>query len=65
MNAAGTDVNYKQPPGVYVENLGLSSDGKTTFYQSTAYGFGGDANTVSVVRATFKRTAKSKDRGAP
>ena len=65
MNAAGTDINYNAPPGVYPENLGLSSDGKTTYYQATAYGYGGDANTVSVVRATYKRTAKSKDRGTP
>ena len=63
--AGGTDINYQAPPGVYPENLGLSPDGKTTFYQETAYGYGGDANTVSVVRATFKRTAKSKDRGTP
>ena len=64
MNTALTDVNYQAPPGVYLENLGLSSDGKTTFYQATAYGRGGDVNTYSVVRSTFKRTAKSKDRGA-
>jgi type IV pilus assembly protein PilX len=65
MNAAGTDINYQAPPGLYLENLGLSSDGKTTFYQGTAYGYGGDMNTASVVRSTYKRTAKSKDRGAP
>ena len=63
--ASATDINYQAPPGVYPENLGLSTDGKTTFYQATAYGYGGDANTVTVVRATFKRTAKSKDRGTP
>jgi type IV pilus assembly protein PilX len=63
MNAAGTDVNYSQPPGVYLENLGLDTSGKNTYYQSTAYGYGGDGNAVSVVRATFKRTAKSKNRG--
>jgi type IV pilus assembly protein PilX len=65
MNAAGTDINYQAPPGLYLENLGLSSDGKTTYYQGTAYGYGGDSNTVSVVRSTYKRTANSKDRGAP
>jgi len=63
MNAAGTDINYQAPPGVYLENLGQSFDRRTTYYQATAYGYGGDANTVSVVRATFKRTTKTKDRG--
>ena len=65
MNAGGTDVIYSQAPGVYLESLGLSADGSSTFYQSTAYGYGGDSNTVSVVRATFKRTAKTKNRGTP
>lgn len=65
LNAAGTDINYQAPPGVYLESLGLSSDGKSTFYQATAYGYGGDSNTVSVVRATFKRTAKSTSLKAP
>jgi type IV pilus assembly protein PilX len=65
LNAAGTDINYQAPPGVYVESLGLSSDGKSMFYQATAYGYGGDSNTVSVVRATFKRTAKSTSLKAP
>lgn len=57
--ANATDINYQAPPGLYVEKLGLSKDGKNTFYQITAYGFGGDANTVSVVRGTFKQTASS------
>jgi type IV pilus assembly protein PilX len=55
--ANATDINYQGFPGVYVEKLGLSTDGKYTFYQLTAYGRGGDANTVSVVRGTFKQTA--------
>jgi type IV pilus assembly protein PilX len=57
--ATATDVNYNAPPGLYIEKLGLSTDGKNTFYQITAYGFGGDANTVSVVRGTVKQTASS------
>ena len=57
--ANATDVNYAFPPGLYIEKLGLSPDGKNTFYQITAYGFGGDPNTVSVVRGTFKQTASS------
>lgn len=65
LNAAGTDINYQAAPGVYVERLGLSADGKSTFYQMTAYGYGGDPNTVSVVRSTFKQTAKSVDLKKP
>ena len=54
-----TDVNYVAPPGVYVERLGLSSDGTAMYYQLTSYGFGGDASTASALRATFKQTAKT------
>lgn len=54
-----TDVNYAGAPGVYVERLGLSSDGNSMFYQLTSFGFGGDNNTASVLRATFKQTAST------
>jgi type IV pilus assembly protein PilX len=60
-----TDVNYYKAPGLYIENLGLSSDGKSQFYQITAFGYGGDTNTVTVLRGTFKQTAASKNRGTP
>jgi len=63
--SSATDINYFGFPGLYVEKLGLSADGKNTFYQVTAYGFGGDANTVSVVRGTFKQTASSTNRSTP
>jgi type IV pilus assembly protein PilX len=63
--ANATDVNYYQAPGLYVENLGLSTDGKSQFYQMTAFGYGGDSKTVSVVRGTFKQTSASKNRGTP
>jgi len=54
-----TDVNYIAPPGVYVERLGLSPDGTAMYYQLTSYGYGGDGNTATALRATFKQTAKS------
>jgi type IV pilus assembly protein PilX len=54
-----TDVNYIAPPGVYVERLGLSSDGTSMYYQLTSYGYGGDGNTASALRATFKQIAKT------
>lgn len=57
LNAAGTDIKYQAPPGVYVEDLGLMSDNKTELYQVTAYGYGGNADTSSVVRSTYKVTS--------
>jgi len=57
LNASGTDINYQAPPGVYIEDLGLMSDGKTELYQVTAYGYGGNADTSSIVRSTYKVTS--------
>jgi len=57
VTSSGTDINYQAPPGVYLEDLGLMSDGKTELYQVTAYGYGGNADTSSVVRSTYKVTS--------
>ena len=57
LNAAGTDIKYQAPPGVYLEDLGLMSDNKTELYQVTAYGYGGNVDTSSVVRSTYKVTS--------
>ena len=52
--ATAIDVNYYNKPGVYVENLGLSRpQGHQYYYQATAYGYGGSANTMSVLRSTY------------
>lgn len=51
--ANASDVNYSALPGFYVEYLGLSSNGNKQFYQVTAYGSGGNADTASVVRSTY------------
>ena len=59
LNAAGTDINYQAPPGVYIEDLGLMPDGKSELYQLTAYGYGGNADTLSIVRSTYKVTSSS------
>lgn len=56
LNSSG-DINYQAPPGVYLEDLGLMSDGKTELYQVTAYGYGGNADTSSIVRSTYKVTS--------
>jgi type IV pilus assembly protein PilX len=65
MNTGGTDVIYWKPPGLYIENLGMSADGVSQYYQITGYGYGGDSNTVTVVRGSFKQTSSSKNRGTP
>jgi type IV pilus assembly protein PilX len=63
MSSGGTDVLYYKPPGLYVESLGLSTDNIWQYYQITAYGYGGDNNTVTVVRGTFKQKAGSSCKG--
>jgi type IV pilus assembly protein PilX len=65
VNAAGTtgglvtssdttsDTKYNQLPGFYLEYLGISSSTGASVYQVTAYGYGGDATTMTVVRSTY------------
>lgn len=57
LTAAGTDINYQARPGVYVEDMGLMKDNKSELYQVTAYGYGGNADTLSIVRSTYKVTS--------
>jgi len=59
LTSGGTDINYQALPGVYIEDLGLMKDGKSELYQVTAYGYGGNADTSSVVRSTFKVTSNT------
>lgn len=47
-----SDVNYKSLPGFYLEYVGLSPSAGDV-YQVTAYGYGGDSNTMSIVRSTY------------
>ena len=63
--ADSSDINYHAAPGVYIERLGLNANGTAQYFQSTAYGYGGDVNTVSVVRSTFKQTSKSSNLKTP
>ncbi len=56
---ANGDINYQGRPGVYVEDLGLMSDGKSELYQVTAYGYAGNADTLSIVRSTYKVTSST------
>jgi type IV pilus assembly protein PilX len=59
LTSSGNDVNYQALPGVYVEDLGLMPDNKSELYQVTAYGYGGNADTSSIVRSTFKVTSST------
>jgi type IV pilus assembly protein PilX len=54
VNSATGDFNYYQAPGVYIEQIGTTADGTNTLYQITAYGYGGSADAVSVVRSVVK-----------
>jgi type IV pilus assembly protein PilX len=64
--ANSTDVNYQTLPAFYIEYLGLStapgSVGAPT-YQITAYGYGGDTSTMSIVRSTYQLPATSGSGG--
>ncbi len=59
LTSSGSDINYQALPGVYIEDLGLMTDGKSELYQVTAYGYGGNADTLSIVRSTYKVTSSS------
>ena len=50
-----SDVNYQKLPGFYITYLGLSptSANGGYVYQITAYGYGGDGNTMTIVRSTY------------
>jgi type IV pilus assembly protein PilX len=51
VSATNPDVNYAAAPVFYIESQGY--DGKATYYQVTAAGFGGSASAKAVVRSTF------------
>lgn len=56
---AGGDINYVNPPSLYINYLGLDLTGKSLMYQVTAAGYGGSTNGASVVQSIYAITAKS------
>ena len=52
--SATSDVNYQAKPGIYISYMGLSPDGLSLLYQVTGLGYGGNADTVSVVQSTYR-----------
>ncbi|MBT1540116.1 pilus assembly protein [Ralstonia solanacearum] len=61
--ASSGDVNYAAKPGLYISYLGLSANGLAALYQVTAFGYGGDATTGSVVQSTYQIASSAKDLG--
>lgn len=57
------DINYVAPPGLYISYLGLNGAGLAQLYQVTAYGYGGDATTATVVQSTYQLVSGAKDLG--
>jgi type IV pilus assembly protein PilX len=55
VNASGTggDVNYYNLPGFYLTWLAFSSSKGGNIYQVTAYGYGGNTTTMTVLRSTY------------
>jgi type IV pilus assembly protein PilX len=53
MAATGSDVMYYNLPGFYLEFVGYSATKGGNIYQVTAYGYGGNSNTTSVLRSTY------------
>ncbi len=48
-----SDTKYHLLPGFYLEYLGVSSSTGAPLYQVTAYGYGGDSTTMTIVRSTY------------
>jgi type IV pilus assembly protein PilX len=61
--AANGDINYAGRPGLHISYLGLSPTGEGMLYQVTAYGYGGNENSVAVVRSTYELSSNVKDLG--
>jgi type IV pilus assembly protein PilX len=55
--AAGGDINYQGLPGLYIQALGAGksvTEPAPQLYQITAYGYGGNPDTVAVVQSTYQ-----------
>jgi type IV pilus assembly protein PilX len=61
LTSDGSDIMYQQRPGLYISYIGLTADGKGQLYQVTAAGYGGSADTTSVVQSTYKLQSATRD----
>jgi type IV pilus assembly protein PilX len=58
--ALSGDINYQDTPGLYIQSLGTgksSGTGQPDLYLITAYGYGGNPDTVAVVQSTYQITS--------
>ena len=54
---AGGDINYQAKPGLYIYAMGsttLPNGQSASMYQVTAFGYGGNPDTVAVVQSTYE-----------
>ncbi len=52
-SATDSDVKYYNLPGFYLKFLGYSATKNGNIYQVTAYGYGGNTTTMTVLRSTY------------
>ncbi len=54
VNTAGGSDTYYKDPGLYIQYLGVGGpNNNEMLYQVTAYGYGGNENSVAVVQSTY------------
>jgi type IV pilus assembly protein PilX len=63
---SSADVNYQEAPSFYIERIGQQKTGSviSQVYQVTAIGYGGNADTTTVLRSTYKLTPPNPNFGA-
>lgn len=53
-NTSAGDINYQAVPGLYINYLGVTPDALARLYQVSAFGYGGNSDTTSVVQSTYQ-----------
>jgi len=63
LTGSGADINYQGNPALSIYFMGYGTDpnGKpTSLYQISAFGYGGNADTVAVVQSTYQLSASTQ-----
>ena len=63
--ASSGDINYQAKPGLHISYLGLSPDGLSELFQVSAFGYGGNPDTMAVVQSTYQMTTGVKPLDGP
>ncbi|MDP9124505.1 MAG: pilus assembly protein [Pseudomonadota bacterium] len=58
-----SDAIYWKLPGFFIEYVGVNTNKGGKVYRVTAYGYGGDTNTRSVVRSTYRLPSTTSGSG--